>query len=346
MLVQCPGCRTTYRVSEKAITSPDPTFRCSRCKHVFVVGLKNEVTSAPEKAPQPSDAREEHEYEEENREFNFSFAPPKKDEPSPIPHETAVTAPTDEHSSLGSGARIEFDSPGETENGRSDARDSEQLLISDESRSLQTKNAADGETDSNPTSNAEEDKTNPPVEPEGSQPLSTLPYLTLFCCLLLIFSLLTFAHQVQPEPIDDFIKRIPWFGDTVFRNSHLRNGIALQSVRPSIQKLVGNREVFVVAGIAANHNRTSVRQVRIEGRAYNADGREIERQTIAVGNAISEKIIRDMTAQELSILQQLGSQKRFEILPNETANFALVFLKPAKEIKKFSCWVVAAEAAG
>lgn len=38
MLVQCPGCRTTYRVRDTLITTSTPTFRCSLCKHIFVLG--------------------------------------------------------------------------------------------------------------------------------------------------------------------------------------------------------------------------------------------------------------------------------------------------------------------
>ena len=382
MLVQCPGCRTTYRVSDNAITSPNPTFRCSRCKHIFVTASKNETKSLA-KALNTLPATGEQ--EEENREFSFSFPSQKKgeeekresygspeakntsfdqkpDEQKPastearageslfIPQEKPVIRTTDDSMAAGQDKDTGFEPTEQCEDSgsirSSEDRDDGRFVISDESQSIQTQIAAHTEPEPNPSPPSQEDKTAfPGFEPQVGQPLSTVPYLTLFGCLLLIFSILTFAHQVQPRRIDSFLKRIPWFGAGVFRNSHLRNGITLQSVRPSIQKLMENREVFVVAGVAANHNLTGVRQVRIEGRAYSAEGKEIERQTIAVGNAISEKIIRDMTARDLSILQKLESRKRFEIGPEESANFALVFLKPTKEIKTFSCRVVSAEEA-
>ncbi len=35
MLVQCPKCKTTYKVSDEVVKGTSPAFRCSRCKHTF-----------------------------------------------------------------------------------------------------------------------------------------------------------------------------------------------------------------------------------------------------------------------------------------------------------------------
>src|SRR2546423_15413336 len=35
MLVQCPNCKTTYKVSDELVKGSSPAFRCSRCKHTF-----------------------------------------------------------------------------------------------------------------------------------------------------------------------------------------------------------------------------------------------------------------------------------------------------------------------
>ena len=130
----------------------------------------------------------------------------------------------------------------------------------------------------------------------------------------------------------------------VLKNNHLRPGIALQSLRPSFQTIQGNRQVFVLSGTAVNRNPVSVREVRLEGHIFNAEGKEIDRQIISVGNAISAKMLRDLTAQEISILQRLNPQKRFEIHSDESAGFVMVFLKPSAEVKNFSCRVLSVEA--
>src|SRR3954452_10765859 len=69
MLVQCPGCQTTYRVSEEAVATSKPTFRCSRCKNVFDLGTKNASKPARERTEAPSATALE------SRELSFSFSP-------------------------------------------------------------------------------------------------------------------------------------------------------------------------------------------------------------------------------------------------------------------------------
>ncbi len=181
-------------------------------------------------------------------------------------------------------------------------------------------------------------------EPSLALPLSTLPYLILFATFLLIYSMLTLVHQTQPKTMETFIKAVPLLGSLVFKNNHLRKAISIQSLRPGFQTILGNREVFVVSGMAINRNPVSVREVRVEGHLYNAEGKEIERQSMWVGNAISAKIIRGMTAQDISDLQKLKPLRRFEIPPEESVPFTIVFLKPTStKIGDFSWRVLSAE---
>ncbi|MFQ5542005.1 MAG: zinc-ribbon domain-containing protein, partial [Candidatus Binatia bacterium] len=71
MLVSCPSCSTTYRVSDKLITTSNPTFRCSRCKYIFVLELKSETIPEEETSSHPSETRQEE--EEKSPELEFSF---------------------------------------------------------------------------------------------------------------------------------------------------------------------------------------------------------------------------------------------------------------------------------
>ena len=230
----------------------------------------------------------------------------------------------------------------------SPTRSEESFTIPEEKPSLQM----DGPSESAPDFGADwqesypildERKPDSALDPYRDRPLSTVPYISLFGALLLIFSLLTLVYQAQPGSIEAALKTIPWLGPTILKNNHLQHGISLQSLRPSFETIQGNREVFVLSGIAVNRNNVSVREVRVEGHIFNAEGKEIDRQIISVGNALSSKIIRDLTAQEISILQKLNPQKRFEISPDESAGFVIVFLKPGAEVKNFSCRVAAVE---
>ena len=48
MLIQCPNCQTTYKVSDEVLKGTTPAFRCSRCKHTFEL----EANDAPRELPQ------------------------------------------------------------------------------------------------------------------------------------------------------------------------------------------------------------------------------------------------------------------------------------------------------
>ncbi|MCH7912384.1 MAG: zinc-ribbon domain-containing protein, partial [Deltaproteobacteria bacterium] len=95
MLVSCPSCSTTYRVSDNLITTRNPTFRCSRCKHTFVLELKFETDTEEAKAPPPSEAPQED--EGKSAELSFSFPSTQTDTTEKIvdegPHSVEATKP-------------------------------------------------------------------------------------------------------------------------------------------------------------------------------------------------------------------------------------------------------------
>ena len=292
MLIQCPNCLIHYRVTDNAITSSNPVFRCTRCKHVFSLGAAPETRPSEELIPPPPVTRPQE--KEENQELSFSFPPPEEPGiPEKTDEETALNLPAEEQPSL---------------------------------------------------TFAEEETGPSTIEKEGAETFSTKPYLSLFSLLMLIYFLATVFHASHAQGVEGLLRKVPWIGSSVFRNSHLKRGVVLESLRPGFYRIVGNREVFVLAGVAVNQNAFGVREVRVEGVVYDSAGKEIERQTISIGNPISARIIRDLTAQEVSILQKLNPQKSFEISPEQSREFAIVFLKPGgKEIAGFACRVSGAQ---
>jgi len=194
-----------------------------------------------------------------------------------------------------------------------------------------------------PTPQPYMERRRPPIatnETRTGGPVSIIPYVSLFGILLLTFSLLTLIYQAQPARLEAYLRSIPWFGSVIFKNNHLRQGVVLESLRSGFQKILGGRQVFVISGKISNRNPVSVREIRLEGLIHTAGGKQIGQQTISVGNPISWKIIRDMTVREIAILQRLKPQRRFEIAPDGSAAFTIVFLKPGKDIKAFSCRVL------
>ena len=112
-----------------------------------------------------------------------------------------------------------------------------------------------------------------------------------------------------------------------------------------IENIQGNREVLVLTGVAFNQNPVVIREVKVTGKVFNLEGKEFEKQTIWIGNTISPKIIRGMTAEDIPHLQDLKPLKSFELPPGDSIAFTMVFLKPAKQVKDFSLEVVLADGA-
>ena len=53
MIIRCPNCSTTYKVDGSVLDAPKPSFRCSRCKHVFTVHVRLQLDEeAPDAAPE------------------------------------------------------------------------------------------------------------------------------------------------------------------------------------------------------------------------------------------------------------------------------------------------------
>jgi hypothetical protein len=181
------------------------------------------------------------------------------------------------------------------------------------------------------------------LDPYRDQPASTVPFLSLFGLLVMLFGFATAFHLAHPNVSEGIVRSIPLVGPSVLKNNHLKNAVALQSLHASHQTIQGNREVLVITGVAQNQNPVVIREVRVAGQLYNLEGKEIEQQIIWIGNAISPRIIRGMTVQDISDLQRLKPLKTFEIPPGDSIPFTIVFLKSTKEIKDFSCEVLTAE---
>ena len=318
MIVRCPSCKTTYKVADALVKDTNPAFRCSRCKHTFEL----ESVETPEKpverthSPEPLFSKTPVE-----QELTFTFASKEQDGET---QKEFINPP-----------RQSFEFP---------ARDQGEPMSTVESTPDETEAISPQPSLSQPLPPARETTDNVlSLEPYRDQPASTVPFLTLFGLLLMLFAFATAFHVAHPKASEEIVRSIPLVGPAVLKNNRLKNGVALQSLRAGHQTIQGNREVLVVSGIAQNQNPVVIREVRVAGQLYNLDGKEIEHQVIWIGNAISSRIIRGMTVQDISDLQRLKPLKNFEIPPGDSIPFTIVFLKSTKEIRHFSCEVLGAE---
>lgn len=339
MLVKCPSCTTTFKVADELLTGATPAFRCSRCKHTFELDLQPPGDSAS----LPTEVASTVEADETREEFAFVFGAREDAQQSANhdPEKRSVEPQADFERPVDSLIEQEtqrWSLPGAT-------KGEEPFTISADrfSHRIAAKNGISADRSFEEISPPPQINNVSVLEPYRDQRASTLPYLSLFALLILFFSLATAFQYGYPAVFDSWIKKVPVIGPAIAKNHRLKDGVALQSVRGSYQVIQGNREIFVVTGLAMNQNPVVIREVRISGETYSSEEKSIEQQHMWIGNAISPKIIRGMTAQDIADLQRLKPLKTFEIPPGDSAPFTIVFLKPAKAVKNFTCSVLAAE---
>lgn len=330
MFVRCPNCHTKYKVSEEILRGSVAAFRCSRCKHTF----EHAATETPQNTAATANGRE----------LSFGFAPSENLDEKGLNPDASASAGALSHSG---NSVMPSDSAEHWSLTVTDLEPEKPFTISadedlpNEDSHAQPEHGAPRPRDAAPALGATEKVL--PFDPYRDQPASTKPFLTLFGLLIIFFSSVTALHQAHPTTSEQIVKNIPLVGPAVLKNDHLKHGVALQSISGHYQTIQGNREVFIVTGSAHNENSVVVREVQIAGRIFDHDGKRVDQQTIWVGNAISSKIIRGMTAQDIVDLQRLAPLKTFSIPPGDSVPFAIVFMKTIKGIKDFTCEVLSAE---
>jgi predicted Zn finger-like uncharacterized protein len=343
MLIQCPNCRTTYRLSDEVMTSATPAFRCSRCKHTFELGSGDapppQITSQDDPRSPSADV---------DAELKLPFAT-KKNAENLNDDRNNLDAARDRVWESADANRASDDRWAISD---SSGADDPVFVIPEPSPRDKKKELADPPGDFPPEDpvfrkvefDGEESSNNIlAISPYLDQRASILPYITLIGLLVIGFSLFTVISYANPQTTEKLLKNIPLIGASVLKNNHLKERILIKSLGTSYQSIQGNREVFTISGVALNQNPVVVREIQLIGKIYNQDGKELERQTIWVGNTISPKIIRGMTLEDIPQLQELKPLKSFEIPPGDSIPFTIVFLKSAKGAKEFTCEVAVAE---
>ena len=336
MLVKCPNCQTTYKVADDVIKGGSPAFRCSRCKYTFEFESSENSGASREqsKSVETSTAKPAL-----DKELSLPFAPKQKSEPMIHDRKDAETPST---------ADSESRPQAESAWSMSDARQEQDrpFVIAETDPPVDKVEGKVSQKDPlfpKVTSIPEDNASNIlAISPYLEVRASIRPFVTLLSLLVIGFSLFAVIGYAHPEAPESVLKKIPLLGATVLKNNHLKDGILLKSLATASQSIQGNREVFFVTGVALNQNPAVVREIQLTGKIYNDDGKELERQTIWVGNTLSPKILRGMTLEDIPQLQDLKPLKSFEIPPGDSVPFTIVFLKSAKKAREFTCQVVSA----
>ncbi len=396
MIIRCPNCSTTYKVDGSVLDAPKPSFRCSRCKHVFSVHVRlqldeeapdalPEATHTPETDPDrvpdapdmpsgaPADAA--HETAADPQPVEGDLFPGAGDEEAreddgvegvddvPATWTTEETPPAPPGDPPTQSYREDSENL-EADDKRPDAElpypefdpDTAEARLLDDPHTLAFeqeggfKEEDTGGDRPRPDFEIDDDFLIPPKREAPAPPLpdakgSVVPFVSLIGLTLFAVGLATLIYMINPRPLDSLLRWIPWYGSAVFDSKHYKSTVVFESLVSGVRPVLNQTEVFVVSGKLVNRNDQSIRQVQIEAQLFDAEGKQVGRQVTFVGNAISAKIIADMSLREISLLQSLRPQSAYHIPPNGSADFTIVFPKPKEAVASFSCRVLAADGA-
>ena len=400
MIIRCPNCSTTYKVDGSVLDAPKPSFRCSRCKHVFTVHVRLQLDeeapdAAPEAtsgaadvAPDPGAPDPSGDTADGDLEADAGLQPREADaspvaqqegsgeEPGVVVDDVVEEAGLEDVENVAETSPApDVDPPARTleeeieEIGTDDTSTRDPELpypefdpdpaegpLPDELQELTFERESGSEaTDAGPDDRPRPDfeidddflippkrETPPPPLPDAKG--SVVPFVSLIGLILLATGLVTLIHMINPQPLDNLLRRIPWYGAAVFDSKHYKSTLVFDSLVSGVRPVLNQTEVFVVSGKLVNRNDQNIRQVQIEAQLFDAEGKQVGRQVTFVGNAISAKIIADMSLREISLLQSLKPQSAYHIPPNGSADFTIVFPKPKAAVASFSCRVLAADA--
>lgn len=387
MIIRCPSCATTYKIEGPAFDAPQPTFRCSRCKHVFAVQiqqLRDEDAAAAETAEPPTpeappasdrgpdaeagsgargpadtgapadtEASRAEPAPPETRAAPRSADPHPEPEPEPEPEPPAPSVPAPRTD----GDPVRITELGDTDLPHQDVKPRAPETDPPNARQPYLPEPAEvvEKTDSPdrgprlPDFRIDDDDLIPPREARAASSKhadgsgSIVPFVSLVGLAVFAFVLVSVIYQMNPQALDSLMRRIPWYGGAVFENRHFKRTLAFESLVSGVQPALNQTEVFVVSGKLVNGNDRGIHRVQVEAQLFDSEGKPLDRQAIFLGNAISAKIIEEMSLREIRLLQSLKPQNAYPIPPHESVNFTIVFPKPGVPVDSFSCRVLSAE---
>ncbi|MEA2626154.1 MAG: hypothetical protein QOD06_2199 [Candidatus Binatota bacterium] len=369
MIVECPRCNARYRVEEDVVRE-EPTFKCSRCGNLFAFELLESPpgsrTTAPMARTETARGTERIVPERESADAGatigrrsdngetlpFPFGAPA----APPPAETSPAPSTTEPPTPAAELSLDLD--------RREDGESERQIDDDVDLEL-----PDGDDDDDRFELGSEDLEAHDLESDDEEPLepdvveprfvrddsrfalgdpaaSGSPvrgYLVFVALLLLCYGNLALYLKNHPNWTAEAVAAVPAIGGFLGGNRMLQSRVDLQNLEGTYQSIKDGRNVFIVSGRAVNNSDHAVRSVEIESVLYDARGEPVATKAIFCGNIMSLKIVKDLSSQEISLLQKLQPPVRFEIPAGENAGFSVVFLSPPPKLQSFSARVASAQ---
>ena len=167
------------------------------------------------------------------------------------------------------------------------------------------------------------------------------PLFVFLAVMVAVYGFIARTLLANPPLTDRLVGQLPIIG--VLGNERLLvRKIALSDVTGAYQRIRNGKTVFVISGRAVNTAPVPLHGVQIAGKLMDSNGAVLDQKVISCGNVISAKVLKDLTPQEVSILQKLNPPQRFTIGPGESSTFVIVFMDPPHHAAEFVAQAVAA----
>ncbi len=319
------------------VVEEDPTFKCSRCSHIFAYeggGASEEPRIAAAEAASQAGSRvdippaplEERPPTLPPPAVERRVSPSKATPPESLSFEftrrqagpgRAGAFATDPFEDDAGDERFAFDEDAPLDRGEPDGQQHPEPRFVRELEALTAERAA------------------------GKSP--SRPYSIFLGVLIAAYGVSALSLLNHPEATQALLASVPLVGGVITEDHLLHTKIHLEDVEGTYQQIKDDRVVFIVSGRAVNTSNEPLKGVQIESALYDARGGPVDTKSIYCGNAMSLKIVKDLSSREISLLQRLEPTKRFEIRPGESAGFSVVFMSPPSGLKEFSAKVLAAQ---
>lgn len=355
--VQCPSCQTRYRIDEGALPQDNPTFKCSRCGHVFssdprAVRPPEAIKPPAPVAPPPSASRVNPQASPEKAQR--PAAPPQPDNPlarsfaddEPHPSENLSfdfsDDPADDHL-LGA---TEEEPPVEDRHEDWQVGEVESIPADPEPPRL----VADIEPAEPPAAQPRPPRRpRRPKAPEPEEEESYVPahssgfFLMLFALIALCFAALTMLVGLEPPSSRDLFAHMPLIGPEFQVHPAVATQVTLTGVHAIYRRLDDNRTALIVTGSAQNQSDSALHAIQIAVNLIDPQQHSLTSQTVFCGDIVSPRIAGQMTAHELQFFQQLAPPRNFVLKSGDSAPFLAIFIDPPAHSSGFTVAVLKAE---
>ncbi len=378
--IQCTSCQTRYRIDEAVLPDETPTFKCSRCGHVFTAEPRSaEDAAAPPPKPRARVRRLPTRIAARAAPLNEPEAPPDdnaeaKAAPPPVVPETdpkeaplnrLIRSPHDQHDQDDAPDKAGLD-----ENLHFDFTDEDAHHDDNPELSHEDDDREGWEVGENVLKFASEpgppDADSASAEPAGIAAAmlrgkrhdldivamdrgravhSAGFFMALFLSMALGFGALSLAICGQPAASASVLARIPGLGERFAGPASGAVLVALRDVKTDYQKINGEHTALVITGNAENVGSQPLHTVAIAVSLLDNAQHDLGRQVVYCGNNLSNKMIGEMTPRELEFFQRLGPPKSFTLAPSALSAFVVVFVDPPSQVGRLAVSIAQTEPA-